>query len=48
MSYENLELDRIIEEVRSELRTILLKRRELIQKLGFAFEKVVTSKESIC
>ena len=48
MNNENSELDRIIEEVKSELRTILLKRRELIEKLGFAFEKVVTNKESIC
>lgn len=44
----NLELDSIIKEVRRELRTILLKRRELIEKLGFAFEKVVTNKDSIC
>lgn len=45
---ENSELDRIIEEVRSELRIILLKRRQLIEKLGFALEKVVADKESIC
>ena len=42
------ELDTIIEEVRSELRSILIKRRKLIEKLGFAFEKVVANKESIC
>jgi hypothetical protein len=48
MNNENPELDRIIEEVCSELRNILLKRRELIEKLGFAFEKVVANKESIC
>jgi hypothetical protein len=48
MNNENPDLDRIIEEVRSELRNILLKRRELIEKLGFAFEKVVANEESIC
>jgi hypothetical protein len=42
------ELDRIIEEVRRELRMILLKRRQLIEKLGLAFEKVVSDRESIC
>jgi hypothetical protein len=47
LNNENSELDRIIE-VKGELRTILLKRRELIEKLGFAFEKVVTNKESVC
>ena len=48
MNNENPDLDCIIEEVRSELRNILLKRRELIEKLGFAFEKVVANEESIC
>jgi hypothetical protein len=48
MNNENPELDCIIEEVRGELRNILLKRRELIEKLGLAYEKVVANKESIC
>lgn len=48
MNLEIKDLDSIINEVRSELRSILIKRRELIEKLGFAFEKVVTNKESIC
>jgi hypothetical protein len=48
MNNEDSELDKIIKEVRSELRSILIKRQELILKLGRAFEKVVASKESIC
>jgi hypothetical protein len=48
LNNENSELDSIIEEVRRELRTVLLKRQQLIEKLGLAFEKVVASKESIC
>jgi hypothetical protein len=44
----NQELDIIIEEVRGELRSMLLRRRKLIQKLGYAFEKVVANPESIC
>lgn len=48
MNLEVKDLDSIINEVRSELRTILIKRRELIERLGFAFEKVVTNKDSIC
>ena len=48
MNNENSELDSVIDEVRRELRTVLLKRQELIAKLGFAFEKVVANKESIC
>jgi len=44
----NQELDTVIEEVRKELRSILMRRRSLIQKLGYAFEKVVTNPESIC
>jgi hypothetical protein len=47
MNLEIKDLDSIINEVRSELRSILIKRRELIQKLGFAFEKVVSNKENI-
>jgi hypothetical protein len=48
MNNNNPELDRTIEEVRRELRTILIKRQELILKLGREYEKVVASKESIC
>jgi hypothetical protein len=48
MNNKNSELDSIIEEVRSELRSILIKREELILKLALAFEKVVANKESIC
>jgi hypothetical protein len=48
LSSNNQEIDAIINEVRNELRAILLKRRKLIEKLGFAFEKVVANPESIC
>lgn len=48
MNNANSELESTIEEVRSELRSILIRRRELIEKLGLAFEKVITNKESIC
>ena len=48
MNDENLKLESTIKEVRSELKSILIKRREVIEKLGFAFEKVVANKESIC
>jgi hypothetical protein len=47
MNLEIKDLDSIINEVRSELRSILIKRRELIRKLGFAFEKVVSNKENV-
>jgi hypothetical protein len=48
MNNKNSELDKIIEEVRIELRSILIKRQELILKLGLAFEKVVVNKDSTC
>ena len=48
MHNNNQELDTLIEEVRRELRSMLIKRRKLIQKLGYAFEKVVANPESIC
>jgi hypothetical protein len=48
VNINNQEIDAIIEEVRNELRVILLKRKKMIEKLGFAFEKVVANKESIC
>jgi hypothetical protein len=42
------ELDAIIQEVKHEFRLMLIKRRELIQRLGNAFEKIVSDLESIC
>jgi hypothetical protein len=48
LNNEKSELNSIIEEVRTELRTILLKRQQLIEKLGSAFEKVIANRESIC
>jgi hypothetical protein len=48
LNNENSELDSVIDEVRRELRNVLLKWHKLIAKLGFAFEKVVANKESIC
>lgn len=44
----NQELDIIIQEVRRELRSILIKRKQLIERLGLAFERVVSNPESIC
>lgn len=48
MNNETSVLDSIIKEVRSELRSMLMKRRKLIQRLGYAFERVVANPESIC
>ena len=48
MNNETSTLDSIIEEVRSELRSMLIKRQKLIQRLGYAFEGVVANPESIC
>jgi hypothetical protein len=41
-------LDEIIQQVKQEFKSILVKRRELVLKLGNAFEKVVANPESIC
>src|SRR5829696_4802242 len=41
-------LDEIIQQVKEEFKSILVKRRELVLKLGNAFEKVVANPESIC
>jgi hypothetical protein len=41
-------LDEIIQNVRQEFRSFLVKRRELIIKLGYAFERVVANPECIC
>jgi hypothetical protein len=45
---ETSTLDSIIEEVRSELSSMLIKRQKLIERLGYAFERVVANPESIC
>jgi hypothetical protein len=42
------ELDIVIREVKDEFHKMLLKRKELVVKLGSAFEKVVADPESIC
>jgi uncharacterized protein Yka (UPF0111/DUF47 family) len=48
LNIEASELDRTIDEVRHELKSMLMKKRKLIEKLGFAFEKVVANAESVC
>jgi hypothetical protein len=48
LNIEASELARTIDEVRSELKSMLMKKRKLIEKLGFAFEKVVANAESVC
>jgi hypothetical protein len=45
---KNSELDAIIQEVKIELGLMLIKQQKLIQRLGNAFEKVVSDRESIC
>jgi DNA repair exonuclease SbcCD ATPase subunit len=47
-SSNNSELDIVIKEVKLRLKSIFMKRRELIIKLGNEFEKVVQKPESIC
>src|SRR5690242_12359737 len=42
------ELDVIIEQVKKEFKSMLVKRKELILKLGKAYEKVVSNPESVC
>jgi hypothetical protein len=42
------DLDEIIQQVKQEFKSFLVKRRELILKLGNAFERVVEDPESIC
>jgi hypothetical protein len=46
--YKIPELDIIIAEVKMEFRLFLTKRRELVLKLGNAYEKIVTDADSIC
>jgi hypothetical protein len=41
-------LDEIIQSVKQEFKNFLVKRRELIIKLGYAFERVVANPECIC
>jgi hypothetical protein len=41
-------LDTILEEVKKEFRNLVIKRRELITRLGSAFESVVSNPESVC
>ncbi len=42
------DLDRTIKEVKQEFRNLLIKRKELIRRLGNAFESVVSNPESVC
>jgi hypothetical protein len=44
----NHELEIVIRDIKLEFRMLISKRKQLIQKLGNAFEKVVSDKESIC
>ncbi|MDP9287227.1 MAG: hypothetical protein M3P08_03410 [Thermoproteota archaeon] len=44
----NGELEAVIQDVKVEFRKLISKRRPLILKLGSAFEKVLSNKESIC
>ena len=41
-------LDSIIKEVKRDFQSILVKRKELVLKLGNAFEGAVSDPESIC
>ncbi len=45
---DNLDLQTVIEEVKKEFRAMLGKRKDLIIKLGQAFERKVSDSESIC
>jgi hypothetical protein len=45
---DNSALDAVIEEIKKEFKTLLAKRKELIIKLGEAFERTVSNSESIC
>ncbi|MGC2682278.1 MAG: hypothetical protein WA323_10445 [Candidatus Nitrosopolaris sp.] len=42
------DLDTTLEEVKKEFRNLVIKRRELITRLGSAFESVVSNPESVC
>jgi hypothetical protein len=41
-------IDEVIQQVKRQFKSFLVKRRELVLKLGNAFEKVVANPESIC
>jgi hypothetical protein len=41
-------IDEVIQQVKQQFKSFLVKRRELVLKLGNAFEKVVANPESIC
>jgi hypothetical protein len=42
------DLDATIKEVKQEFKNLLIKRKELITRLGNAFESVVSNPESVC
>ena len=42
------DLDLVIAEVKEQFRLFLTKRRELVLKLGYAYEPTVADPESIC
>ena len=44
----NTDLDEVIRQVKEEFKNIFAKRRDLIIKLGEAFERTVSNSESIC
>ena len=49
IDHENTsDVDTIIDEVKQEIRNQLIKRKELITRLGDAFESVVSNPESVC
>ena len=45
---DNSDLQTVIEEVKNEFRAMLCKRKDLIIKLGEAFERKVSNSESVC
>ncbi len=45
---DDSDLDAVITEVRQEIKTTFFKRKDLIIKLGKAFERTVSNSESIC
>jgi hypothetical protein len=42
------DLDTVIDEAKQEIRSLLIKRKEIITRLGNAFERVVSNPESVC
>jgi hypothetical protein len=47
-SESNSELDVIVAQVKKEFQNLLVKKKELVTKLGTAYEKVVGNPESVC